>query len=214
MLSSIKTIEGTLQALKHLFRYLKGKQDFALVKKIGNREGFVVHSDADWAGLYDLSGGQELRSRTGIQITYDGMPITCKSYFQKCSSTNYKPGFNYTDEYIATSSADSELHAAKDALSEAMHLRFVAEELEIPVAPKIVIGVDAGAALGFIKNTSTCSSNLKHINLRLAWVQQIRDRSMVEFEKVPGTENPADLFTKLQGLPTFKKMESQLMQIM
>ena len=201
-----------MQALKHLFRYLKGKQDYALVKEIGNRDGFVVFSDADWAGLFDLSGGQELRSRTGIQITYDGMPITCKSYFQKCTSTNYKPGVNYTEEYIATSSADSELHAAKDALSEALHLWHVAEELEIPLAPKIIIGLDAGAALGFIKNTSTCSSNLKHINLRLAWVKQIRNRSLVEFEKIPGTENPADLFTKIQGLGVFQQMESQLMK--
>ena len=139
ILSSIKTTEGTLQAMKHLFRYLKGKQDYALVKEIGNKDGFMVVSDADWAGLFDLSGGQELRSRTGIQITYDGMPITCKSYFQKCASTNYKPGQDYTDEYIATSSADSELHAAKDALSEALHLWHVAEELEIPLAPKIRI---------------------------------------------------------------------------
>ena len=110
------------------------------------------------------------------------------------------------------SSADSELHAAKDALSEALHLRFVAEELEIPLSEKIIIGVDAGAALGFIKNTSTCSSNLKHINLRLAWVQQIRDRSLVEFVKIPGVDNPADLFTKVQGLQVFKEMESKLMK--
>ena len=212
ILSSIKTTAGTLHALKHLFRYLKGKQDYALVNEIGNREGFVVTSDADWAGLFDLSGGQEPRSRTGVQITYDGMQITCKSYFQKCSSTNYKPGMNYTAEHIATSSADSELHAAKDALSEALHLRVVAEELEIPLSEKIIIGVDAGAALGFITNTSTCSSNLKHINLRLAWVQQIRDRSLVEFVKIPGVDNPSDLFTKVQGLQVFKEMEAKLMK--
>ena len=82
------------------------------------------------------------------------------------------------------------------------------------MAPKIIIGIDAGAALGFIRNTSTCSSNLKHINLRLAWVKQIRNRSLVEFEKIPGTrsENPADLFTKIQGLGVFQKMEAQLMK--
>lgn len=108
--------------------------------------------------------------------------------------------------YIATSSADSELHAAKNALSEALHLRYVAEELKLPLAEKITIGVDAGAALGFIKNTSTCSSNLKHINLRLAWVKQIRGRSLLEFEKTPRTENPADLITKLQGLKVFQQM--------
>ena len=88
----------------------------------------------------------------------------------------------------------------------------MAEELEIPLAPKIIIGIDAGAALGFIRNTSTCSSNLKHINLRLAWVKQIRNRSLVEFEKIPGTENPADLFTKIQGLSVFQQMEAQLMK--
>ena len=80
------------------------------------------------------------------------------------------------------------------------------------MADKVVIGIDAGAALGFIKNTSTCSSNLKHINLRLGWVQQIRDRSLAEFVKIPGTANPADLFTKLQGLKLFQQMEAQLMK--
>ena len=88
----------------------------------------------------------------------------------------------------------------------------MAEELEIPLAQKIIIGINAGAALGFIRNTSTCSGNLKHINLRLAWVQQIRNRSLVEFEKIPGTENPAHLFTKVQGLSVFQQMEAQLMK--
>ena len=80
MLSSLKEYKGGLEAMKHLFRYLKGKAKFALIKKADNDEGLSIHSDSDWGGLFTTSLGQELRSRTGIIITYNGMPVTWKSY--------------------------------------------------------------------------------------------------------------------------------------
>ena len=211
MLSSVKNYEGSLQALKHLFRYLKGKQRFALVKRNGNYEGFNGYSDADWAGLYDLSGGIELRSRTGLVVYYNGMPVTWGSYFQQCRSTDRKTGKDYCDELIAQSSAESETHAGADAGKEALHLKYIAEELEIPVPIKMPVGVDAGAALGFIHNTGGVS-RLKHINLRQAWVKALRDPYQLDFYKILGTDNPADLFTKIQALPAFKEGEARLMQ--
>ena len=72
------------------------------------------------------------------------------------------------------------------------------------------MGVDAGAAIGFINNTGA-PARLKHISLRLAWVRQLRDHSRVMFIKVLGTENPVDFFTKNQAYPAFKEAEDRLM---
>ena len=211
MLSSLKEYKGTLEALKHLFRYLQGKKDFALVRRVGNNQGLAIHSDSDWAGLYTISIGQELRSRTGIYITYNGMAVTWKSYFQQCVSTNYDKRAEDSVDVFATSSAEAEIHAATDAVKEGLHLKYIAEELSIYVPNKIRVGVDAGAAIGFINNTGS-PQRLKHIDLRLAWVNQLRDHSRVEFVKVIGTENPADFFTKIQGYPAFKEAEERMMQ--
>ena len=215
MLASVKEYEGTLDALKHLFRYLKGKKDFALVKKSDNNEGLEIHSDSDWAGLFNVSLGQELRSRTGVLITYNGMPITWKSFYQKCASTSYTPNTSGTEEemadVVATSSAEAEIHAASDAVKEGLHnIKYIADELSLDVDEKIKVGVDAGATIGFINNTGA-PARLKHISLRLAWVRQLRDHSRVVFNKVLGTENPADFFTKIQGYPAFKEAEERLM---
>ena len=38
---------------------------------------------------------------------------------------------------------------------------------------------------------------MKHIGIREAWVQQIRDKEKIEVLKIAGTKNPADFFTKL-----------------
>ena len=211
MLSSLKEYKGTLEALKHLFRYLQGKKDFALVRRVGNNQGLAIHSDSDWAGLYTISIGQELRSRTGIYITYNGMAVTWKSYFQQCVSTNYDKRAEDSVDVFATSSAEAEIHAATDAVKEGLHLKYIAEELSIYVPNKIRVGVDAGAAIGFINNTGS-PQRLKHIDLRLAWVNQLRDHSRVEFVKVIGTENPADFFTKIQGYPAFKEAEERMTQ--
>jgi len=53
---------------------------------------------------------------------------------------------------------------------------------------------------------------MKHIDLRAAWMQLLRDRSICDVVKVDGTANPADFFTKLLGRKDFSTYEQQLMQ--
>ena len=112
---------------------------------------------------------------------------------------------------FATSSDEAEVHVAADAVKEGLHLKYVADELGIFVGDKIKVGIDAGAAIGFISNTGS-PARLKHINLRVAWVRQLRDHSQVEFVKVLGTDNPANFFTKIQGYPAFKEAEERMMK--
>ena len=61
---------------------------------------------------------------------------------------------------------------------------------------KLKICVDANAAIGFAWNNGG-TSRMKHIDIREAWVQQIRDKEKIENLKIAGTKNPADFFIKL-----------------
>ena len=55
-------------------------------------------------------------------------------------------------------------------------------------------------------------SKMKHIDVRMAWVKELRNRNLVTFERVPGTENLADFFTKLLLGVQFTKWEAAMMQ--
>ena len=72
------------------------------------------------------------------------------------------------------------------------NIRLQGGEFERPFTVKI----DAAAAIGFINNTGS-GGKMKHLDIREAWIQQMRDRKVVQFEKCEGTENLADFFTKL-----------------
>ena len=72
------------------------------------------------------------------------------------------------------------------------------------------IGVDASAAKGFADSIGK-KTRMKHIDVRRDWVKQLRDRSIVEFERIPGTENVADFFTKILDKEDFIRYEDRMM---
>ena len=159
------------------------------------------------------------------------MAVAWKSGWQNIKSTGYpKPGkipepgngtisdidghenlrdANLRDE-IAMSSAEAELYAAADATRAGLHIKMIAEELEITVPQVVQIGVDAQAALGFINNAGS-ASRMKHLDLRSAWIKLMRDRSRVGYYKVAGLDNPADFFTKILVGHSFKQHQDRLM---
>ena len=190
-----KGLAGSLNAMKHLWRYISSVKDHCLIRRKGNNDGLQVWVDGDWAGLYCLTG--EKRSRTGILVTYNGMPVAWKSCFQQCKGSMAKDTGTPEDMHqISTSSGESEIHAAAEAAKLGRHIKYVLEEINAPVSDSIPVFVDAGAALGFIGNT--CSiGRMKHIDLRDSWVEQLRRKDFLKWTKVPGTENKADTFTKI-----------------
>jgi len=197
-----ETADGILQ---HYLRYLKRAARFGLVNDHTNKEGFVVSSDSDWAGLYSTTG--ETRSRSGSCITLDGMPISWGSQHQKCVGTSYKEGLDEAE--VAQSSAEGELYAAADTLKLALHMSYVADELKIPMPSPLIMLVDATAAIGKIQGPRG-GGKLKHIDLRQDWIKLLKNRKIVEVVKVPGEANPADCFTKILGRVAFNKSESEL----
>ena len=55
------------------------------------------------------------------------------------------------------------------------------------------------------------SGKMKHLDLRDAWIQRLRNKKIVDIVKVLGTENGADFLTKLLSRAEFCKHEDQLM---
>ena len=217
--------KGCIEMVKHIYRYLQHAKSLCLERDPAVMPELKVWSDADWAGLFQAIG--DPRSRAGIIITYGGMPVWWMSQWQKCKGTTCKAdGQPYsmgkaglieaeTDDdagtdIIAMASAESEVHAMSDGLRWGLHVKHIGGEFGIPMPDVLQIYVDATAAIGFARGTSG-TTRMKHLDLRAAWIQQLRDTSLADFVKVDGNMNEADFFTKLLPRIKFKEHEAKLM---
>ena len=97
-----------------------------------------------------------------------------------------------TQTVIAQSSAENELSAAVKTTSEALGLMAMARDMGYQVEGQVWI--DASATMGILNRQGV--GKVRHLDTQLLWVQQKALRGEVQFEKVWGKENPADLMTK------------------
>ena len=97
-----------------------------------------------------------------------------------------------TQNTIAQSSAESELLATVKAASEALGMMSLGEDLGISFRTRIHI--DATAAMGILERRGV--GRVRHLDVGTLWLQEQSLRQAVEFIKVKGTANPADLMTK------------------
>jgi hypothetical protein len=181
--------------IKHLARWLAGNVNMCLKTVFGNRSGLRVFCDSDHAGMIAII--QDPRSRLGIVAMYNGMPILWMSAWIKA---------------ICLSSGEAEVYALAEAAKVAQHLKFICQELMIGVPDRVPIYCDASAAIGFADNLGgTSQSRLKHIDLRRAFVAQLRDQDSIEILKIDGKANPANFFTKILSGSEFQKEGEPLM---
>ena len=187
-----KPTPTSLKMCKNMLRYLKGTRQRRLVKKAGNKEGLVIWTDSDHAGLWAVTGNT--LSRMGILITYNGFPVLWKSASIKAT---------------CQSSGEAEVYALSEAIRHALHMKYVGEELTISMPVQPIINCDASAAIGFADCVEGVG-RMKHIDLRSCWVQQMRSDETIKI-KCDGTANKADHFTKILPLEAFKTEENELM---
>ena len=97
-----------------------------------------------------------------------------------------------TQATIALSSAEAELIAAVRGAAEGLAVQSLMRDFGRKCGLRIHL--DSSAAIGICKCTGV--GKIRHLDTRLLWTQElVRERS-VEFAKIPGVENPADLMTK------------------
>ena len=101
-----------------------------------------------------------------------------------------------TQQAYALSSAEAELYAMVAAVTRAKGLRSLAVEIGFKGLSNVIkLGTDSSAAKSFVSRRGL--GRMRHLDIKDLWLQkEIRDGN-VEVSKIPGTQNPADLMTKI-----------------
>ena len=145
-----------------------------------------AYSDSDWAGCKRTA-----KSTSGGVLMIGSHTIKTWSSTQKS---------------ITLSSGEAELVAAVKTSTELIGLCQMAREWEIELAGEVL--VDSSAALGATKRKG--NGKLRHVRVGLLWIQQKAEEGEIQYEKVLGTENPADLMTKHLARSTSVYLQEKL----
>ena len=107
---------------------------------------------------------------------------------------------------FALSSAEAEFYAMVEAVTRAKGLLTLATELGWEELSLVVhLGTDSNAAKSFVNRRGL--GKMRHLEIRDLWLQKEIREGRVKVHKVLGTENPADLMTKIL---TIKEIEDRL----
>lgn len=161
------------EAVKWILRYLRGTAGYALYFR-KNNSGLQGYVDADMAG--DLDGR---KSTTGYVYTMGGTAISWVSKLQKI---------------VALSTTEAEYVAVTEASKEMVWLRAFFEELGQKVG-KSVLHCDSQSAIHLAKNP-VYHARTKHIQVRYHYIRSVLEDGVLTLEKIDGSLNPADMFTK------------------
>ena len=114
-----------------------------------------------------------------------------------------------TQKTVALSSAEAELIAMVKTSIEALGIMQLQREWGgVDMGSRIF--ADSSAALGVVQRRGC--GKLRHIRVGMLWVQHKRENGELEYQKVEGSRNPADLMTKHLGQQTLQAHCSVLSQ--
>lgn len=182
-------VESCADLVKHQVRCIAGIVGQKLRNHPESKNTLVVASDSDVAGVYSVDG--ETRSRGCYAAFYSDMLV------------------DHWTGWIGNlmSSGQAETFTLSTALRRAMHVKCVGEEMGISMPRVITIYVDATVAMSFAADVGA-PSGMKFIDMRDAWVMEMRDRNKCQALKIPTKRNPADFGTKLHPAKEFKRQRA------
>ena len=166
--------------MKNVARYLVGRK--AVVW------GFKWQDEASYARVYagsNWGGSSRDRKSTSGGVWMLG------NHCIKTWSASQGP--------YALSSAEAEFYAMIEAVTRAKGLLSLAAEMGFGNLSNVIhLGTDSSAAKSFVSRRGL--GKMRHIEIRDLWLQKEVLEGKVVVNKVVGTENPADLMTKLLGI--------------
>ena len=179
MMSAPRTTDW--ERLKRLGRYLVDKP--RLVSQYvwqDQQESVDAYGDSDWAGC----------RRTGKSTS--GGVLRIGAHVVKT--------WSHTQKTIALSSAEAELTALVKTACEGIGLQSLLSDWGDEVG--LIVFADASAALGIVGRKG--AGKLRHINISMLWIKDKQE--VIDFRKVWGAANPADLMTKHNLWPTIERL--------
>lgn len=184
-----------MDAVRRIYAYLKRFPDIgpSYQSAPDNAQAceLVGYVDSDWAGCHDTR-----RSTTGWTFTLGGTPIAWASKRQKS---------------VAMSTCEAEYIAAAEAAKEAIWLRNLLSELNIPqisLGPTTLM-IDNNAAMKLTKNPEF-HARTKHIELRHHFLREQVLEGNINVVRVDTKDNLADIFTKPLARAAFESFTTRL----
>ncbi|GJU62568.1 hypothetical protein Tco_1244403 [Tanacetum coccineum] len=163
-----------LEAVKRIFRYIKGTMHLGLWYPKGTGIETVVYADSDHAGDY-----VDQKSTSGI-CTFVGCCLT--SWFSKKQTA------------LAISTTEAEYVSAGKACQQALWMKQALIDYDVRL-DDVPIMCDNKGAIDLSKNPVQ-HSRTKHIEIRHHFLRDNVQKGHISIEKVPSADNIADILTK------------------
>ncbi|GKE94085.1 hypothetical protein Tco_1578940 [Tanacetum coccineum] len=163
-----------LEAVKRIFRCIKGTTHLGLWHPKGTSIKTVVYADSDHAGDY-----VDRKSTSGI-YTFVGCCLT--SWFSKKQTA------------LSISTTEAEYVSARKACQQALWMKQALIDYDIRL-DDVLIMCDNKGAIDLCKN-SVQHSRTKHIEIRHHFLRDNVQKGHISIEKVSSVDNIADILTK------------------
>ncbi|UYV73987.1 hypothetical protein LAZ67_11001719 [Cordylochernes scorpioides] len=171
-------------ALKRIFKYLKGTLDSGILYKRKDVIKLIGYSDADFAGDIDTR-----RSTSGYIFLLAGGPVTWTSQRQSV---------------VALSTTEAEYIAASMASREAVWLKLLIKELT-PNDNPVPLMIDNQSAIRLILNPEF-HKRTKHVDVKFHFIREQHKMKIIKIFNCPTEEQLADLLTKALPATRFKRL--------
>ena len=103
----------------------------------------------------------------------------------------------------AVSPAEAEVYAMRDVVLAARLMHWVAEDMGLTVQWPLVMKTDSTQARGF--QHDNCPKLRGCFDLRDAWVNELREKGVVQTQKIPRKLNLADMMTHCLSRCTYNE---------
>ena len=172
-------------AVKRIFRYLKGTQQYGLLYSKSDSSNCVGFSDADWGGDLD-----DRKSTSGYLFQVGGTAISWRSKKQTC---------------VALSTAEAEYIALASAVQESLWLQQLVTDLKKEEVKSMVMYEDNQSAISMTKNPQF-HGRAKHIDIKYHFVREQVGSGKLELKYCKTNDMIADMMTKGLSGEQFEKL--------
>ena len=196
--------KSSLKAAFYLLRYLKETKDLKLTYKFTSESGLASELinngvDVDFRTPTGFSDANWVAPRSVSSTLVMWMNAALLWRVHRQSST-------------ALSTVESELCALSEQAREMEYLRKIFDDLAMHFERALPVYCDNRGAIENAKHP-ILKDNLKHVATREFYVRGSIDRGTMTVHKIRGTENPADLGTKLLAQALHTKYCSYLLNV-
>ncbi|KAJ3472913.1 hypothetical protein NLI96_g13202 [Meripilus lineatus] len=181
------------EAVKRIFRYLKGTSDFQLTlggQNVSSPPVISAYCDADFANNPDHA-----RSVSGYALT---IGRGCFSWSAKKQTAT------------ALSTGEAEYYAATHVGREILWVRELLKEIHFSPESPIPLHIDNASTIRIIENVDEVTARTKHIKIALHWLRESVAERSISLHKVHTDVNVSDIFTKALPGERFRALSSLL----